>query len=200
MVRSEYESTKVAYAAWPELVAEPIGWGTYKEEDEVYFLISRFHELSGDIPDVSDFPALLAEMHKKPEAKSKTGEFGFHVTTYGGRNPQTFPLSKTWEECFTKGLKNTFAAEEETQGPDPELTTLREALFTKVVPRLLRPMETEGRKVEPTLCHGDLWDGNASIDAATGEPKIFDVCAVYAHNECELQPTIQPTQPFPCLA
>jgi protein-ribulosamine 3-kinase len=46
-------------------------------------------------------------------------------------------------------------------------------------------METNGRKIEPTLCHGDAWQGNWGVDNNTDEPVIYDPCAVYAHNECE---------------
>lgn len=186
MVSSEYTGATALHKAYPELVPEPIAWGTYKEEDEVYFLIIRFFELSGDIPDVSDFPALLAKLQARPEARSKTGEFGFPIITYGGRNPSVFPLSKSWEATFTGCLEAAFIQEEQVHGPDPEMTVLREEIFRKVIPRLVRPLETEGRKIDPVLCHGDLWDGNASVDAATGEPKIFDPTPLYAHKECKL--------------
>lgn len=186
MVSAEYEAAKALYAAYPELVPEPIAWGSYKEEDEVYFLLIRFYELSGDIPDVSDFPALLAKIQMRPEAKSKTGDFGFPITTYGGRNPTVYPMGKSWETTLAGSLEAAFIAEEETQGPDAEMTRLRDSLFNKVIPRLIRPLETEGRSVDPILCHGDLWDGNASIDAATGDPKIFDPAPLWAHKECKI--------------
>lgn len=189
MASSEFEAMKTLHSAWPELVPEPMAWGSYEAEEEVYFFVCRFVQLSGDIPDVSKFPALIGRMHKRPEARSPTGQFGFPVTTFGGRNPVIFPLSKTWEEALTKCLKAAFDAEEVTQGSDPELSTLREILFSQLIPRLIRPLETEGRNLEPVLCHGDLWDGNTSIDAATGEPQVFDATPVYAHNECECHPT-----------
>lgn len=185
MVSSEFTGATALYQAYPEIVPEPIAWGTYKEEDEVYFLLIRFYELSGDIPDVSDFPALLAKLQDRPQAKSKTGEFGFPIITYGGRNPSVFPLSKSWEATLTGCLEAAFIQEEQTHGPDDELTRLRDELFRKVIPRLIRPLETEGRHIDPVLCHGDLWDGNASVDAATGEAKIFDPTPLYAHKECK---------------
>lgn len=83
------------YSAYPELVVEPIAWGTYKSEQEVYFLLMHFYDLSGDIPDVSAFPALLAKLQTRPAAKSKTGEFGFPIITYGRRNPSVYPISKS---------------------------------------------------------------------------------------------------------
>lgn len=151
----------------------------------MYFFLCRFVELSGDIPDISDFLALLAEMHKRSESKSPSGLFGFHVTGYGGRMPVPYPLSKTWEAYVTKCLEALFDSEEMIQGPDTELQSLRPSLILKVIPRLIRPLETNGRVIQPTLCHGDLWDGNVSKDAATGEPKAFDAVPTYAHNECK---------------
>jgi protein-ribulosamine 3-kinase len=189
MASSEYEGMKALYAVMPELVIEPISWGSYDDEPDTYFFICRFHEMSDDIPDVSDFPALLAEMHRR--GVSKMGTFGFPLTTYGGRNPHYFPPSRTWEECFSGGLENTFNMEERTQGETEEMTQLRETIMTKIIPRLLRPLETEGRTLTPRLLHGDIWDGNASVDVNTGQPVIFDPTPLYAHNEC---------RPFHCTS
>lgn len=58
-------------------------------------------------------------------------------------------------------------------------------LLDKVIPRLLRPLQTGGRPIKPSLCHGDLWHGNVGVDVATDEPNLYDPCARYAHNECE---------------
>jgi len=57
-------------------------------------------------------------------------------------------------------------------------------LFDKVIPRLLRPLETNGRTVKPCLVHGDLWYGNAGVNAGTNASLVFDACCFYAHNEC----------------
>jgi hypothetical protein len=54
--------------------------------------------------------------------------------------------------------------EEKVQGPQPEeMKNCLHPLFEKVIPRLLRPMETDGRTVKPSLIHGDLcryWERN----------------------------------------
>jgi protein-ribulosamine 3-kinase len=67
------------------------------------------------------------------------------------------------------------------------MVELRNAIPKKVIPRLLRPLEIDGRKLLPRLVHGDLWDGNTSVDVAMDLPVIFDACSSYAHNECEAQ-------------
>ncbi|KAI1266435.1 Fructosamine kinase-domain-containing protein [Xylariaceae sp. FL1019] len=188
MVSGEFEGMKRLHQVGPEIVAEPLGWGIYESNTDASFFVCRYHELSGDIPEVSDFPELLAEMHKSERAVAPTGEFGFGRVTYGGRNPVFFPMCRTWEECFSAGLALTFDLEQETHGPEELMTQLRESIMTKVIPRLLRPLETEGRKIVPTLCHGDMWDGNASVDVNTGKPMIFDATPLYAHNEYELGP------------
>ena len=76
-------------------------------------------------------------------------------------------------------------SEKGVQGQNDEMNELVAALFDKVIPRLLRPLETGGRSIKPSLCHGDLWHGNVGVDVAADEPILYDPCAIYAHNECE---------------
>lgn len=49
----------------------------------------------------------------------------------------------------------------------------------KVVPRLLKPLQSEGRSIKPCLIHGDLWDENTATDMDTGEPFVFDAGSMY---------------------
>ena len=98
-----------------------------------------------------------------------------------------------------------FALEKEARGPSKELEALMVPLFDKVIPRLLRPLETGGRTVKPGFVHGDLWYGNgeydaksecvastsqaetfptASNDMKTDRPMVFDAAGFYGHNEC----------------
>lgn len=56
----------------------------------------------------------------------------------------------------------------------------------RLIPRLIGALELDGRKVEPVLIHGDMWDGNVGTEKGTGDPWIFDCAAHYAHNEMEL--------------
>ncbi|KAI0020974.1 Fructosamine kinase-domain-containing protein [Xylariomycetidae sp. FL0641] len=187
-VYHEFHTMSIFRKVSPDMVAEPIAYGSYRNPDmkDTWFFISRFHKMSDDIPDVHEFPRLVAEMHEK--GVSPDGRFGFPFVKQGAANPLPTPLCDTWEECFTRRLKSDFENEDKTQGCDPEIAVLKKLILRKVVPRLLRPLETEGRKLIPRLCHGDLWDGNASTDMSTGQPMIFDPAGIYAHHEYELAP------------
>ena len=91
----------------------------------------------------------------------------------------------TWEESYSRALRTFAAQEQKSQGPSEELQTLYLKLFDRVIPRLLRPLSTEGRVIKPVLVHGDLWHGNMATNAETGVPVSFDPAVLWAHNECQ---------------
>jgi len=186
MLSGECASMAALHEAAPDLAPEAIAWGQYASRDNVYFYLCSFHDMTDEIPDIDSLPIKLAEMHKK--AISPTGKFGFPMTTYQGRLPQDNTWTDTWEQCFFNQIKRMLELEEVSQGHDEEMARLRDAILYKVVPRLLRPLETGGRGIQPRLVHGDLWDGNTSTDVNTDNPVIFDAASFYAHNEYELGP------------
>ncbi|KAL4885287.1 Fructosamine kinase-domain-containing protein [Aspergillus karnatakaensis] len=186
MMHSEFHSMTALYHALPELVPKPLAWGTYNDHPDTHFFLCHFHAMTNDIPSTANSPKMVARLHKN--GVSPTGKFGFPVTTYQGRLAQDTMECDTWEESFSRAIDGLFRAEEEAQGPDEEMAELRRGIMETVIPRLLRPLETGGRRVIPRLVHGDLWDGNTSVDATTGLPIIFDACSSYAHHEYELAP------------
>jgi protein-ribulosamine 3-kinase len=183
MMSSEYKSSKLLHDIIPQMTAEPIGWGAYKESPDAYFFVCRYCDMSGQLPDVAEFTSLVADFHRK--TASVGGEFGLPYTVYGGDHPLNFPVTKSWEETFSRGIEQCFNLEEKTHGRDEEMGKLRENIMTLIIPRLLRPLETEGRAIVPTFVHGDLWDGNASMDLKTGHPMVIDPAPLWAHNECK---------------
>lgn len=64
-----------------------------------------------------------------------------------------------------------------------EFDVVSRLVLEKVVPRLLLPLQSDGRVLKPSLVHGDCWDGNTAMDGTTWEAFIFDVCSFYGHNE-----------------
>ncbi len=184
MLRGEFESMRAIAKVVPTFVPTPIAWGTYAAHPSIHFFLCAFQDLSDDSLDIAKFCEKVAQMHLK--SVSPTGQYGFHVTTHHGNLPQNNKWNDSWESFFAEGLKSMFELEEQTQGTSSAIEELRGPLFGKVIPRLLRPLETGGRKIKPSLIHGDLWYGNASTDLDLDEPMVYDACSFYAHNEYEL--------------
>ncbi len=184
MVRSEFEGVNAVYPIVPDFVPRPIGWGAYKADQNKHFYMSDFIPMIEELPDPQAFCAKLAQLHRDSIPLSPNGKFGFHVTTYAGNMPQDVTWCDTWEESFSRGLRGFAEQEKNARGPSEDLDRLLPQLFEKVIPRLLRPLHTGGRKLKPVLIHGDLWYGNLATNGNTGAPITFDPAVFWAHNEC----------------
>ena len=120
--------------------------------------------------------------------KVQNCKFGFHVTTYVGALRQDNAWTDTWEEFFTRTFQYHLDYEASIQRPQgEEMKKLSNAMVKKVIPGLLRPLESDGQRVKPCIIHGDLWYDNVKIDARTQKPIVFDACAFWGHNECKMR-------------
>lgn len=183
MVEGEFESMKAIHALLPDFAPAPLAQGSYETTPNTHFFLCEFRDMVENMPGPREFGAQLAALHQS--SKSPKGKFGFHTTTYSGNLPQATGWEDSWEVFFTKSLKQALDLELQVKGPDPEFDSLLPILFDEVIPRLLRPLESEGRTVKPCLVHGDLWYANSGIDLETDQCLVFDACCFYAHNECE---------------
>lgn len=166
----------------PDLCPKPIGWGTYETDDNSHFYVCKYYNFNKNLPPVQDLCRVMASLHSK--SASPNGMFGFHCPTYNGDAPQDNAWCHSWELFFARGLRQVLNLRGERAGPDPELDAMLPELFDRVIPRLLRPLETEGRKIKPCLVHGDLWYGNVSVDDDTGRPIIYNPSGFWGHQEC----------------
>ena len=91
----------------------------------------------------------------------------------------------SWEKLYRRQLSHMFAIDLEKHGKWPEFEYLCLLTLTKVIPRLLGPLQSDGRNIKPCLLHGDCWDENTATDMETGEPFVFDAGSFYGHNEYE---------------
>lgn len=182
----EFESMKEIHKIVPDYAPKPIAWGTYKNSPSTHFLLCEYREMihaKDQMPEPRAFTERLARMHQ--DSRSANGKFGFHVPTYSGYLPQYTEWEESWEVFFAKSLRVALDLEIAAKGYDTEFETLVPAIFGRVIPRLLRPLESEGRSVKPALVHGDLWYGNSGTDKGTEGCLVFDACCFYAHHECE---------------
>ena len=186
MTEGEFESIKAIHRVDPSFAPEPIACGRYRvKEPETCFFLAEFREIGEQPPNPVKFTASLANLHKK--SISPTGKFGFHVTTCSGNITQaTNCWEDSWETLYRKQLAHHIKLDEEKNGVWPDFRHVCRLVLKKVIPRLLRPLQTEGRNIKPCLVHGDLWDENAATDMHTDEPFVFNAGSMYAHNEYEL--------------
>lgn len=174
---------KTIYDAMPGFSPIALAVGTYASDPDVHFLLEVYVDMTDEIPEIDQLPAKVAELHSK--AVSPNGKFGFFVPTNMGGCTHLNKWTSSWEKCFSQLVIVQFEFEQEVHGDNAEMREMHQVLLDKVIPRLLRPLETEGRSIEPRFVHGDLWDGNTSVDATTDQPIIFDSTGHYAHNECK---------------
>ncbi|KAL2063548.1 hypothetical protein VTL71DRAFT_5353 [Oculimacula yallundae] len=185
MARGEYESQKALAQHLPDNTAAPLAWNTFELDPTRSFFLTTYRELSKDrIPNPSELIEILAKLHKS--SVSPTGKFGFHVTTFNGHVPLINDWTDSWEEWFSRQLRSDIEWEQTVRGVDAEFNEVVDQFFQKVIPRLLRPLQSGGRSIKPVLVHGDLWPGNAQIDRTSNRLILFDSCCCYAHNEMEL--------------
>ncbi|KAI1145730.1 Fructosamine kinase-domain-containing protein [Nemania diffusa] len=173
MLRGEYHGISMLYKLAPNNIPRPIAWGTYKTDPETHYYLCEFIDMIEELPDVRILP-------------DAPRRFGFPVVTYEGSMYQDVTWCDTWEESFSLHLKAFTDQERISQGPSKELDELLPPLMNKVIPRLLRPLQTNGHNIKPVVVHGDIWYGNIATNAETGEPVMFDPSVFWGHNEYDL--------------
>lgn len=159
MVHAEFESMKAIHGITPDFAPRPMAWGSYETTPDTHFFLCEFRHFDDEMPNPKDFTLRLAKLHQN--SQSPNGKFGFHITTYAGNLPQMVDWESSWEIFFAKSLRHALDLEIKAKGPDPELDRLLPILFDRVIPRLLRPLETNGWLIKPSLVHGDLWYANS---------------------------------------
>ncbi|KAK7735769.1 hypothetical protein SLS63_003727 [Diaporthe eres] len=184
LAKGEFESQAELQKYLPEDTVVPLAYGPLELDSSASFFLSTFRNLSDKTLEPTQLAAVLEKLHQT--SASPTGKFGFHITTFNGIVPLVNEWCDTWEEFFSRQLRSDIEWEQSIRGPDPEIDEIGAQFFGKVIPRLLRPLQTGGRNIKPVLVHGDLWPGNVQIDRDTQRVILFDSCCCYAHNELDL--------------
>lgn len=143
-----------------------------------------FHDMVDEVPEIDRFVSIVARVHRN--SMGKENRYGFDVPTHLANIPNDNSWQSSWETFFANLMIRMFQVEEKAHDRDEELEKLKKVMLSKVIPRLLRPLETGGRSVKPCLIHSDLWPGNCMPDADTDEIMLFDSCAYWGHNESDL--------------
>jgi len=185
MLEGEYHSMCELYKTAPNFVPKPHAWGQLNiETPKTYYFLCDFIEMTNQNPDPVQLSTKLVQLHQS--SKSPTGQFGFHINTCQGNLPQQTAWSSSWVNFYIQLVEGAMQLNREINGTWKNLEQVVRRLITHVVPKVLGPLEADGRVVKPTLIHGDLWDGNVGTDFESGEIYAFDASVYYAHNEMEI--------------
>ncbi|MDX2244236.1 MAG: fructosamine kinase family protein [Leptolyngbyaceae cyanobacterium bins.302] len=155
-------------------VPKPVCWGT--AENSAY-LVLEWLELGGrgSANAWAEMGRNLAAMHR---ATSRNG-FGWKMNNTIGSTPQPNPWTADWITFWQEHrIGFQFQLARRRGGAFPKQDRLLDA-----IPQLLA-----GHDPQPSLVHGDLWSGNASVTSA-GEPVIFDPATYYGDREVDLAMT-----------
>ncbi|KAJ6785705.1 hypothetical protein PWT90_08713 [Aphanocladium album] len=185
MAEAEYEGQKAIHSVIPDNAVKPIAWGYFCDTKSKAWFMAEYLNLRARAPPLEQFLPIVKQMHQK--SVSPTGKFGFHVTPFYGPPPMVVDWTDNWEEFWVREFRSGLKYVQTMRGNDPELGEVAEDFIQKVAARLLRPLQTGGRNIKPSLCHGDLWDGNIQFNVDTQQPIIFDPCSFYGHHEMDFQ-------------
>lgn len=148
LARGEFQSMLLLSKIVPNNISPPIAWGTFDTDPTRSFFLTKFRELDEVHPANEDLIEIVHTIHK---AESPTGMYGFHVPTFYGCRRVDNTWCDTWEDFFTREFKSSLAHAQTALSQDDELEALAQKLIDIVIPRLLRPLETGGRKIMPVL-------------------------------------------------
>jgi fructosamine-3-kinase len=202
-IESAFVSESATYDFIPEHVPRPVTMGTYKSRPDKHFFLAQFVEMvEDDIPRPESYMAAVAALHSRSMGKSPTGKFGFPVNTRFGNLEQDNTWTASWEEYWTRQMRDFLDREDTAHNGEPheELERLRPLFLEKVLPRYLRPLETNGRSVTPCLIHADLWPGNVKYMSDGETVCMYDACAMWGHNEGRSPMAIPQIQPADVVA
>lgn len=161
-------------------VPKPLCWGT--EENSAY-IVMEWLEMGGrsHTEAMIEMGRKLAMMHQWTPADDYPGkhQFGWEINNTIGSTPQINTWTENWAEFWANhriGYQLKLAKKRGGHFDNAEV-------LIEKIPELLA-----GHQPKPSLVHGDLWGGNASV-TADGEPVIFDPATYYGDREVDLAMT-----------
>ncbi|KAK8071954.1 hypothetical protein PG996_005302 [Apiospora saccharicola] len=183
MMQGTFGAEHAIYEFLPEQSPRPVDWGTYRDEPDMHFYLCEFIEMHDSVPSAHGWAATVSRLHLNSMGRSPTGQFGFHINTHLANIPVNNAWNSSWPAFWAQQMQSLFDQDELLHGSDEEMARLKEMYVTRVIPRFLGPLESDGRVIQPCLIHSDLWPGNIKPAVETGELIMFDSCAYWGHNE-----------------
>ncbi|KAI1733791.1 Fructosamine kinase-domain-containing protein [Xylaria scruposa] len=198
LMRAHYESESSLYRFIPGNVPPPIALVTYQSDPDRHSFLMEFVDMIDDeLPGPEPFMETIACLHRESAGKSPTGKFGFPIDTKFAHLTTPNCWDASWESWWTQHMTMVFEREVQERGArSQEEDDLVDFYINKAIPRYIRPLESAGRSIQPTLLHTDLWPGNVKFKLDNETVCIFDANAMWGHNEMELGLVANPRYPL----
>lgn len=179
MLSAEYHGIKEMFDTHTIRVPKPICCDTAGDTGFVVFELLRMG-IGGGGGVYRQMGRQLAAMH----AHSSDGRgYGWHRGNTIGATPQLNTWCERWADFFVEyRLRYQFELAAQRRGGGGRMRGAEQCM--ERVRELLREHERKHGLV-PSLVHGDLWTGNASV-TSDGEPVIFDPATYYGDREVDL--------------
>ena len=173
MLAAEHAGVAAIAATRTVRVPAPVAVGA--TATQAFLVLEELAPLSTDKRAVArELAVSLARMHSHTSA---CGRFGFELDNTIGETPQPNAWAASWSEFFVeRRLAHMFALCRRVGG-----VFRGEAALLDRARAMLAAHEPA-----PSLCHGDLWSGNAGCLEGEGRACVFDPAAYYGDREVDI--------------
>lgn len=170
MFEAEFQSLTEIRQSHTIRAPKPILCGV---SDNEAFLVMEFLEIAGR-PDGARLAQQLAALHQTTQS-----QFGFRIDNTIGSSLQPNTYDDDWVCFWRQHRLEQQLSLVEAQGCSHTLLDAGQCLSEQL------DCFFEGYTPQPSLLHGDLWNGNQGADAE-GIPMIFDPACYYGDHEADL--------------
>lgn len=180
--REQDERERIRQGAVEYMARARGGPGQHKA---TYFILADFVHSSTNLPSPHDLGAQLVRIHGVTETSGKFGSDILLQQVGIGHKPAWY---SRWADCFSSLITAFLHQDIMVNGewPEPDYKAAFNVLVCRTIPRLLLPLQENGRRIVPSLVHGNLSAKHIGIRFLDGMPVLFSPCALYAHREYEL--------------
>lgn len=157
-----------------------------EQKDIAYFIVCDFVHCSSNFPSPAGLSMQLTRIHQVSEP---TDTFGCDEPRYYAGICLPPARYSRWADCFSSLVKAFLNQDIAVNEKWPSYEAAFEVLICRTIPRLLLPLQSNGRRIIPTLVHGNLSARHVGMRFSDGMPVLFRPYAIYAHQEYELGAT-----------
>ncbi len=175
MFEAEFDGLEEMTQSNTVRVPQPVTYGLFA--DKAYIVMEKISFSSGSNKTDKELGHQLAQLHQIPR-----DFFGWHKTNTIGSTKQLNQRYDSWVDFWRENRLGFQLSLAEKNGYAGKLLSSGETLSELI------PCFFSNYTPVPSLLHGDLWSGNASVNDE-GDPVIYDPACYYGDREADIAMT-----------